>query len=79
MSEPIQYEDIFTPQALCRWKKILEGIRKKILDNVFCGRCVGSVTILIERAEMIDKALVLRGKCKQCGKNICRVIESEDE
>jgi len=79
MSEPIQPEDIFTPQARKRWKEIPELDRKKVLDNVYCGRCIGSVTILLETAEMIGKALVLRGKCKQCGKDVCRVVESEDE
>ncbi|MFH0897257.1 MAG: hypothetical protein V1850_04335 [Candidatus Bathyarchaeota archaeon] len=79
MVEPMQPEDTFTPQALRRWKKIPEWARKKILDNVFCGRCLGSVTILLETAEMTGKDLILRGKCQNCGKDICRVVESENE
>ena len=79
MTEPIQPEKIFTTQALKRWKQIPEWARKKILDNVYCGRCIGPVTILLETAEMIGKALVLRGKCKQCGKDVCHIVESEDE
>jgi hypothetical protein len=79
MVEPMQPEGIFTPQALQRWKQIPKSIQKKIIDNVFCGKCLGSVTILLETAEMTGKALVLRGKCKQCGKDVCRVVESEDE
>jgi hypothetical protein len=79
MSETIQPEDIFTPQARKRWKEIPEWAQKKILDNAYCGRCIGPVTILLETAEMNGKALILRGKCKQCGKDVCRVVESEDE
>jgi hypothetical protein len=54
-------------------------IQKKILDNVYCGRCLGSVTMLLEKAEMRGKELILRGKCKQCGKDVCRLVESQDE
>jgi hypothetical protein len=79
MVKPIQNGDPFTPQALRRWKKIPEWARKKILDNVFCSICLGSVTILLETAEMNGKDLILQGKCRHCGKDICRVVEPEDE
>ena len=79
MIRQIQPEDAFTPQARLRWKKIPEWAQKKILDNVFCGRCLGSVTILLETAEMNGKDLILRGKCKECGKDVCRLVEPEDE
>jgi len=79
MIRQIQPEDKFTPQAQRRWKKIPEWARKKILDNVFCARCLGSVTILLGSAEMKGKDLVLRGKCQHCGKDVCRVVEPEDE
>jgi len=75
----IQPEDTFTPEAQRRWKEIPEWARKKIIDNVYCGRCLGSVTILLGTAEMNGKALILRGKCKKCGKDVCPVVESEDE
>ena len=79
MTRLIRLEDIFTPEAQSRWGKIPEWARKKILDNVFCGKCLDSVTILLERAEMKGKDLILRGKCKHCGKGVCRVVEPEDE
>jgi len=79
MIRPVQPEDPFTPQARRRWEKIPEWARKKILDNVFCSRCLGSVTILLETAKMNGKDLILRGKCKHCGKDICRLVEPEDE
>ncbi len=75
----MQPTDVFTAQALRRWKKIPEWAQKKILENVFCGRCLGSVLIVLESAEMKGKDLILRGKCQHCGKDICRVVEPEDE
>ena len=67
MIQPIQPEDSFTPEARCRWKRIPEWAQKKIIDNVFCSKCLGSVTIVLKTAEMEGKDLVLRGKCKHCG------------
>ena len=70
---------IFTTEALRRWKKVPKWAQKKILANVFCSKCLGSVTILLEKAEMRGKDLILRGKCQNCGKVICRVVEPEEE
>ena len=75
----IQPEDPFTSQALRRWKRMPKWAQKKILDNVFCSKCLGSVPILLETAEMDGKELILRGKCQHCGGDICRVVEPEDE
>ena len=72
-----QPKDIFTPEAKLRWNKIPEWAQEKILDNVFCTKCIGSVTIILETAEMKDKDLILQGKCKHCGKDVCRVVEPE--
>ncbi len=79
MIKPIQPGDIFTPEARRRWQKIPKWAQRKILDNVFCGKCIDSVTILLETAEMNGKDLILRGKCQNCGKDVCRVVEPEDE
>jgi len=79
MAMPIHPTDPFAPEAAQRWKTIPHWAQKKILDNVFCGRCVASVSILLETAEMKDKDLILRGKCKSSGKSICRVVEPESE
>jgi hypothetical protein len=76
---PIQPGDAFTPEARCRWEKVPEWAQKEILDNVFCVKCLGSVTILLETAEMVGNELILRGKCRNCGKDVCRVVEPENE
>jgi hypothetical protein len=69
--------DPFTLEAARRWQTIPPWAQKKIVDNVFCGRCIGSVPIVLEKAEMEGKSLVLRGTCKNCGAEVCRVVEDD--
>ncbi len=75
----IQPTDPFTPAAAKRWKKIPKWAQKEILKNVWCGKCLGPVHIVLEAAKMREKDLVLKGKCQACGKSVCRVVEPEDE
>jgi len=79
MIQSIQPSDPFTPAAAKRWKKIPKWAQRKILDNVFCGKCLGSVPIALETAEMEENNLILRGRCRHCGENVCRFVEPEDE
>jgi hypothetical protein len=79
MIRPIEPDDPFTAEARRRWQKVPDWAKRKILDNVWCGRCLGSVPIFVETAEMRGKDLILRGRCQHCGKDICRVVEPEDE
>jgi hypothetical protein len=79
MIMPVHPSDPFTPDAARRWKRIPQWAQEKILNHVFCGKCLGSVPIILETAKMRKKDLILRGKCKLCGKEICRVVEPEDE
>jgi len=79
MTEPTHPTDLFTPEAARRWKRVPRWAQKKILDNVWCGQCRGSVTIILETAEMVQDDLVLRGKCKDCGGEVRRVVEPEPE
>jgi hypothetical protein len=67
--------DPFTPEAARRWKRIRPWAQEKIINNVFCGRCIKSVPIVLEKAEMTGRSLVLRGTCKNCGAEVCRVVE----
>lgn len=69
----------FTPAAARRWKRISQEAQGKILANVWCGNCHGSVQIVLGTAEIESKVLILKGKCKTCGKNVCRVVEPENE
>jgi len=52
---------------------------KKIEDNVFCGYCSGDkvTTIVDYRAYILSNFdLLLKGKCKRCGHDVGRVLET---
>ena len=70
--------DQFTPAAAKRWKRIPQEAQGKILANVWCGNCRDTVQIVLETAEIESKVLILKGKCKTCGKDVCRVVEPEN-
>lgn len=69
----------FTTAAAKRWAQIPPEARAKILANVWCGNCACSVAIELETAEVTGKHLILKGKCNECGKRVCRVVEPENE
>lgn len=52
---------------------------KKIEKNVFCGHCVEDhmTTIVNYRAYILSNFdLLLKGKCKKCGHDVGRVLET---
>ncbi len=55
--------------------------REMLLSNVWCGHC-GDVTTIVDYDVKTDSnplfLCYLEGKCKKCGKNVCRVIEKPD-
>jgi len=69
----------FTIDAKRRWDKIPEWAQTEILNNVFCGKCLKAVAIALETAKMQKDVLILRGKCKICGQEVCRVVEPEND
>ena len=69
----------FTLAAAKRWAQIPQEAQAKILANVWCGNCARSVEVVLETAEITGKHLILKGKCEECGKNVCRVVEPENE
>ncbi len=69
----------FSREARERWNKIPRFAQVRVLENVWCGGCVGAVSIVLESAEIECNDLILRGKCKTCGHEVCRVIEPEIE
>jgi Domain of unknown function (DUF5679) len=74
---PIRPDDPFTKKARERWDRIPKWAQDKILENVYCVGCRDVVTIVLESAVMEKGDLVLRGKCKICGHEVCRVVEPE--
>lgn len=62
--------------ALRKWKKLDKSTQKMLLTNVFCPVCF--VTTIIDYEITSNKFdIVLRGKCKQCGHAVARVVEDE--
>jgi len=68
----------FTKEAKKRWGRVPKSAQAQILKNVFCVNCVDSVPIILESATMEGDELILRGKCKVCGHEVCRLIEPEN-
>ena|GEM_PF-915931 len=69
----------FPSAAAKKWGQISKDAQDKILANVWCGSCARSRYMILETAEIIQSALILRGKCRDCGKNVGRVVEPENE
>ena len=75
---PMQKSKIISFEAEKRWKRIPKDLQKRILENVWCCNCADSTAILIESSEMVQNDLILRGKCKTCGHEVCRLVEAEE-
>ena len=72
---PIRPVDPFTNEAKERWNSIPKWAQDRILENVCCVKCRSSVPIVLETAKMQGNDLILRGKCKICGQEVCRLVE----
>ena len=58
------------------WATIPREARERILKNVFCTECGGSVEIIKFKGEERDGNLVLTGSCATCGHKVARVVET---
>lgn len=70
---------VFSREAKARWNKIPKSVQGRILENGWCGNCISATTIILESAEMKQNYFHLHGKCKQCGHEVCRVVEPKNE
>lgn len=66
----------FTARAATLWGTIPKEARERILNNVFCVKCRGSVEIINFTGEERDGNLVLTGSCAQCGHEVVRLVET---
>jgi hypothetical protein len=64
-----------TPPARPRWYAIPANVRQLLLTNVWCGRCRHEVTITSFSGAIKSGALLLVGKCAECGGDVARVVE----
>ena len=69
-------DERFTARAALLWGTIPKEARERILKNVFCVKCSGSVEIVKFKVEESDGNLVLTGSCAQCGHKVARVVET---
>jgi len=69
----------FTPQAAVLWKMIPLEARTRILANVFCVKCRGSVTITNFTGEERKGDVYLKGSCARCGHEVVRVVETSEQ
>ena len=61
-------------KAAHKWSKIPKFMQERLLSNVFCSVC--GVTTIVDFSMHNDKfGIVLKGKCKKCGKDVARMIE----
>ncbi len=63
--------------AIKKWKAIPEHGRNILMANVFCPNC--GVTILKDGFIIHDDGpygIILKGKCKKCGEQVARYVES---
>jgi hypothetical protein len=69
-------ENITDINAARKWANIPPDVQQKLINNVFCSKCV--VTTLVDYTIHDDKyGILLKGKCKKCGKEVARLIENE--
>lgn len=68
----------FTPQAAVLWGTIPQEARVRILANVFCVKCRGSVMITKYTGEEENGDLILKGACAKCGQKVVRVVETSE-
>lgn len=76
---PFQPTGHFSREARERWIKIPKFAQDRLLENVYCVKCADMVSIILETANMEQHSLILRGKCKTCGGEVCRLVEPEDD
>ena len=59
-----------------KWDALPNNEKLQILKSAYCSKCdlTTIVNYIIEENEF---GIILKGKCKKCGKDILRLIEKE--
>lgn len=60
------------------WGTIPKEAHERILTNVFCVKCRGSVRITNYSGEEENGNVILKGACAKCGHEVVRVVESSE-
>jgi len=68
--------DIIDMKAVKKWKKIPKELQRKLLNNVFCVNC--TVTTIVDYSLHDEEhGVLLKGKCKKCGRNVARLVKEQ--
>lgn len=65
----------FEKKAMQKFNEIPDEMKEKILSNVYCSNCKGTVKIVDFTAITSQEDLLLKGKCGKCGTEVARLIE----
>ncbi|MCP3030004.1 hypothetical protein LF817_01480 [Halobacillus sp. A1] len=65
-------------EANKKWLSIPDEFRKKLINNGFCAKCRGAVTITDFIIVDHPEGVMLEGKCKNCGNKVVRVVEMDE-
>jgi hypothetical protein len=68
----------FTVPAAKLWAAIPVDARKRLLANVWCGKCRHAVTITNFTGAVKAGDLLLVGKCSECHGDVARLIETSE-
>jgi uncharacterized CHY-type Zn-finger protein len=65
----------FTSPAAKLWAAISVDDKKKLLSNVWCGKCRHEVTINNFTGAVKSGDLLLVGSCSECHGDVARLVE----
>jgi hypothetical protein len=66
---------VWSPPAARAWDRLAGAVRVRLLNNVFCVRCLGGTSMALTGGETAGANLVLHGTCLECGGAVARVVE----
>lgn len=58
------------------WRSMPKADQDLILASVWCSHCRGSCAMVDYSADMIGADLLLSGKCRTCGGEVRRLVET---
>ncbi|MHB1664977.1 MAG: hypothetical protein ACYCT7_06935 [bacterium] len=63
-------------KVMQKWLNLPEEIKEKLINNVYCSVC--GMTAIVDYTIVLNEYycdVVLKGKCKHCGKEVGRLVE----
>ena len=61
-------------KAAQKWARVPKNVQELLINNVFCSTC--KVTTITDYTLHDDKfGVLLKGKCKNCGGKVARLVE----